>query len=373
LICLGNKRWSSLFDLGDDDAGVPIEQEIAVTRTRLAEVMEHLLSQCCAMVGEAIQGARINAKDLDRILLVGGPTQSSLVQTRLQSEFGVPVDFSVDPMTVVGRGAAIYAATLEKTNQAPILGLPEAVVLKLAFEPVSADLQPAVAGMVTPPDKAVHIKIDADSGHWTSGWLATSGGFFETAVQLSPADITTFWTYVRDSRGRLLDTQPSEFRIRHGLVPTASPLPHTLSFVLLGLDGKPQLDPVFLKGSPLLQRRSGRTQQALPGVFIDQVQHPHRPPIMRLRTHHVVAPDMVGMLRTESHARPIVRLQPASWLLFLWNLQPLTTPDPLHPVLAALPACSLEQCRNPAIGFSCFRRLDYSACITLRILADYCR
>lgn len=241
----------SLFDLGDDDAGIPIEQEIAVTRTRLAEVMEHLLAQCCAMVGEAIEGARISSKDLDRILLVGGPTQSPLVRTRLQSEFGVPVDFSVDPMTVVGRGAAIYAATLEKTNQAPTSGSPEAVALKLAFEPVSADLQPAVAGMVTSPDKAIQIKIDAEGGHWTSGWLSTSGGFFETAVQLSPADITTFWTYARDSQGRLLDTQPSEFRIRHGLVPTAPPLPHTLSFELLGPDGKPQLDPVFPKGSPL--------------------------------------------------------------------------------------------------------------------------
>jgi molecular chaperone DnaK len=252
----------SLFDLGDDDAGTPIEQEIAVTRTRLAEVMEHLLAQCCALVGEAIEGARIHTKDLDRILLVGGPTQSPLVRARLQSEFGIPVDFSVDPMTVVGRGAAIYAATLEKTNQAPILNSPETVVLKLAFEPVSADLQPAVAGMVTSPDKAVQIKVDAEGGGWTSGWLSTSGGFFETAVQLSPADITTFWTYSRDSKGRLLDTQPSEFRIRHGLVPTAPPLPHTLSFELLGSDGKPQLDPVFPKGSPLPVEKTIRYRAA---------------------------------------------------------------------------------------------------------------
>ena len=252
----------SLFDLGADDAGTPIEQEIAVTRARLATVMEHLLTQCCALVGEAIEGARIHAKDLDRILLVGGPTQSPVVRARLQSEFGIPVDFSVDPMTVVGRGAAIYAATLEKTHKAPILNSPEAVVIKLAFEPVSADLQPAVAGMVTSPDKAVQIKIDAEGGGWTSGWLPTSGGFFETAVQLSPAEITTFWTYSRNLKGRLLDTQPSEFRIRHGLVPMAPPLPHTLSFELIGFDGRPQLDPVFPKGSPLPVEKTIRYRAA---------------------------------------------------------------------------------------------------------------
>jgi molecular chaperone DnaK len=35
------------------------------------------------------------------------------------------------------------------------------------------------------------------------------------------------------------------------LVPTAPPLPHTLSIEVIGADGKPQLDPVFLKGTPL--------------------------------------------------------------------------------------------------------------------------
>jgi hypothetical protein len=73
---------------------------------------------------------------------------------------------------------------------------------------------------------------------------------------------------------------------------------------------------------------------------------------MGLRTHEVVAPDMVNMLRTPSHARPIIKPQPASWLLFLWNLQPLTTPDPLDPILVDLPACSSQQSCDPPIAIS---------------------
>jgi hypothetical protein len=61
---------------------------------------------------------------------------------------------------------------------------------------------------------------------------------------------------------------------------------------------------------------------------------------------------MVGVLRAQPHARPVVEPQPTSWLLFLWNLQPLTTPDPLHPVLADMPACPSEQRRNPAIAIA---------------------
>jgi len=82
------------------------------------------------------------------------------------------------------------------------------------------------------------------------------------------------------------------------------------------------------------------------------VQHPHRPPVMRLPAHEVVAQDMVGVLRAQPHARPVVEPQPPAWLLPLWNLQSLTTPDPLHPVFADLPACPLEQRRDPAVSIT---------------------
>ena len=87
-------------------------------------------------------------------------------------------------------------------------------------------------------------------------------------------------------------------------------------------------------------------------MFIDQIQHAHRPSIMGLRTDEVITPDMVGVLwRSRTHD-PSLSRQPTSWLLFLWNLQPLTTPDPLHPVLADMPACPSEQRRNPAIAIA---------------------
>src|SRR5450756_2095528 len=93
-------------------------------------------------------------------------------------------------------------------------------------------------------------------------------------------------------------------------------------------------------------------QQAFPGVLIDQVQYPHRPSIMGLGAHEVVAPDMVRVLGAQSYARPVVEPQPASWLLLLRNLQPLTTPDSLHPILADGPACSSQECCDASIAIA---------------------
>jgi molecular chaperone DnaK len=81
--------------------------------------------------------------------------------------------------------------------------------------------------------------------------MKPKGGVFETPVSLKACDISTFWVYARDGQGRLLDTDPSEFKVRHGLVPSAPPLPHTLSVEILNPGGNSVLDPVFSKGTPL--------------------------------------------------------------------------------------------------------------------------
>ena len=172
----------------------------------------------------------------------------------LSAQLGAPVDFSADPMTVVGRGAAVYASTLETTKSFAISAAPttgDLVHLKLAYEPVSAEPHSTVAGRVVDVTGDIEIKLDSEGALWTSGWMKLKEGVFESSVPLKEGDITTFWVYARDGRGQLLETDTPEFRVRHGLVPSAPPLPHTLSFEVVNPGGNPSLDPVFSKGTPL--------------------------------------------------------------------------------------------------------------------------
>jgi molecular chaperone DnaK len=55
-----------------------------------------------------------------------------------------------------------------------------------------------------------------------------------------------------------MDTDTPEFKIRHGLVPSAPPLPHTLSVEVFNSGGKSVLDAVFSKGTPLPAERKLR-------------------------------------------------------------------------------------------------------------------
>ena len=265
-----------ILDVGDDRDGRPIEMELSLNRSQLDRVMEPLVEKCCLLAQEALLGARISGADLDRILLVGGPTQTPLIRAALGSRLGGKVDHSFDPMTVVARGAAIYATTVETSLPSDAVARgPEMMSLRLAYDPVCASLQCPVAGRIESSGTSVsEIKVDAEGGYWTSGWIAVSSGLFETSVALQEGKSCRFWLYARDSSGGLVDLEPGEFNVRHGLVVSAPPLPHTISVEVLRPNGRPELDPVFKRNMPLpneqtVKYRADRTLRPLePGTTL---------------------------------------------------------------------------------------------------------
>ncbi len=252
----------SLYDVGEDRSGTPIEMDVSMSRAQLDKISEPLFDKCLQLAEEALDGARVSTDDLDKVLLVGGPSQSPFLREMLKDRIGSRIDFSADPMTVVGRGAATYASTLEiKDTPRPQVrqsgsSHSTAVGLKLAFESVSAELECPVSGRIFdgPPD--LEIKIESDGGIWTSGWITPVRGFFEVPVQLSSGGVTTFWVYMRDGQGNLVEADTSEFKIRHGLVPSSPPLPHPINVEVIQGDGKAALDMIFQKGTLLPAERT---------------------------------------------------------------------------------------------------------------------
>lgn len=66
--------------------------------------------------------------------------------------------------------------------------------------------------------------------------------------------------------------------------------------------------------------------------------------------NEVIRPDMVGPLRPQPQSGAVIEPQPPPLGLFLWDLQPLTPPDPLDPLLVDQPAGCTQQRRDPAIA-----------------------
>lgn len=250
-----------LFDLGDDEEGNPIDLEVTISRKDYERSIEPLVEKCLQLCEEVLSSSRISGKDLDRVLLVGGPTQIPYVRSAIMERIGAKVDFSLDPMTVVAKGAAIYASTIEKAAKPAFQSVdPGKVSVQLAYEPVSASTTAHVAGRIENTQQAniAEIKIDADGGYWTSGWLPIPEGYFDIPVTLKEGKQSRFWLYARTKTGEMVDVEPEEFSIRHGLVVSSPPLPHSISVEVVGNNNKPELEVIFPKGTPLPAEKTCR-------------------------------------------------------------------------------------------------------------------
>lgn len=239
---------------GEDADGVEIETEIELTRAELASLSEPIVERTLQLCRDALEQARLGASDLSEILLVGGPTAMHGVRDALESEFGLPLNYSIDPMTVVAFGAAVYASTLPASG--PVVTpttSPGAARLVLAYEPVSNEESCLVAGSVEGPEasRVDEAQVSAASGVWSSGWVPVSDRYFETHVQLLEGKANNFNVELRDRQGRPVPAEPSTFSIRHGLTISDIPLPHSIGAEVVEPDGRRHVDVIFARSTPL--------------------------------------------------------------------------------------------------------------------------
>lgn len=259
-----------VFNIGADLDGAPIEAAITLSRADLEKRIEPLVANCLDLVKRALAGARLGAGDVDRVLLVGGPTQMPAVRAALASLFPTGekvLDHALDPMTVVAQGAALYASTVERTTAAPVapgtlaadetkktspVGSSAAAQLKLNHERASGTSQSPVAGTFTGGASIDEVKIDAEGGVWSSGWVAVSKNTFVMEVMLAPhKPVTKFTVSGRTRSGAAVPVEPAQFAIAYMLPMAAPPLPHTIAIELSADSSRPAFDPVFKRHTPL--------------------------------------------------------------------------------------------------------------------------
>lgn len=94
------------------EVGDAFDFEYDMTRRQLDDVMEPYVDCTIDHCRNALKEINIDDSNVSKIILVGGSTLSPYVHERLAGEFDVPLEFSIDPKTVVVRGAARFAGTI---------------------------------------------------------------------------------------------------------------------------------------------------------------------------------------------------------------------------------------------------------------------
>ena len=100
-------------DYGTDDNGNEIELCLTITSEELERVESPIFQKAIDLISVLLERNNLSGNDLGALVLVGGPTHSPVLRRMLNEQVCNKVDTSIDPMTCVAVGAAIYASTLE--------------------------------------------------------------------------------------------------------------------------------------------------------------------------------------------------------------------------------------------------------------------
>ena len=99
------------FLTADEDG--PKHFEHTLTRAKLEELVEPLLNRLADPVEKALKDAKLEAKDIDEVVMVGGMTRMPAVVERVKKLFGKEPMQGVNPDEVVAVGAAIQGGVLQ--------------------------------------------------------------------------------------------------------------------------------------------------------------------------------------------------------------------------------------------------------------------
>ena len=96
--------------MGSD--GTPKNLIISLTRAKLEELVDSIVEKSGKPMQQALDDAKMSKSEIDKIILVGGPTRMPIVQKFVEKFIGKPVERGIDPMECVSMGAAIQGGVL---------------------------------------------------------------------------------------------------------------------------------------------------------------------------------------------------------------------------------------------------------------------
>jgi len=135
-----------------------------ITRTKLEELVRSIVERCRISVEQALSDAKLKPSNIEKVILVGGPTRMPMVQKFIENIFGQKIERGVDPMECVAMGAGIQGAILAGETEVKDVLLLDVTPLTLGIETLGGVMTPLIDRNATiPTSKSQVFSTAADS------------------------------------------------------------------------------------------------------------------------------------------------------------------------------------------------------------------
>ncbi len=133
----------------------PKHLNMKITRSQLEKLVMPVIEKCRHPMEQAIKDAKITKDNIDKIIMVGGPTRMPAVRKFVEGFVGKKVEGGVDPMECVAMGAAIQGGVL--AGDVKDMVLLDVTPLTLGIETLGEVMTPLIERNTTIPVKKKKI------------------------------------------------------------------------------------------------------------------------------------------------------------------------------------------------------------------------
>jgi molecular chaperone DnaK len=221
------ESYSILSNLGDlpfeDENGEEPEIDVTVSQLELESILSPIFQKAIDITKDLLKQNNLKGSDLDALILVGGPTYSPILRKMLKEQITEKVDTSIDPMTAVATGAALFASTITVSDEVQNENRDKTKLqLELNYEATTVEmdgminisiLKDKTDGVI--PEKVL-IELVRGDGAWSSAKKQIGEKKSLFTVLLNEGS-NQFTVNAYDELGNRIECQPNQFTILQGI------------------------------------------------------------------------------------------------------------------------------------------------------------
>jgi molecular chaperone DnaK len=240
-----------------NNKGEAIEFTYELSRSDFERLARPYIIQSINICKNVLMEKRLGTSNIEKMIMVGGTSLIPYLRMMLldpNEGLGIPLESSIYPITVVAKGAAIFASTQRIPFNPNTEVQKDEYLLELDYQPVGPDSEPPVGGRLISDKQnnfegyTIEFVNKTVRPEWRSGkvGLNSEGGFI-TQLWAEKGKKNEFLIELFDQTGAKQKTIPEKLSYTMGIVSVEAPLIHSLGIAM----ANNETDFLLIKGVPL--------------------------------------------------------------------------------------------------------------------------